>query len=424
MGRTVKNRNAPHPKPVRKIELSEKHPKRRLAAAVVLLAIGGAAFAYAYFSSVKVDPGWREIKASSSSETDCGDEFVFLYYLGGSGISATAENKAVTALYTEAVETAYKLFNNDQGYDGINNVYYINQHVNEEIAVDEVLYQAFSLLQDYSNRCLYMAPVYARYDNLFYCNDDSEIVNYDPYLNEDVRAEFAEIAAYANDAGAVELQLLGENKIRLYVSEEYLNYAQENYITDFIDFYWMKNAFIVDYLAEVMTSARYTLGSVSSYDGFSRNLDGSDTSYSFNIYDRVEQGIYPAAVMQYTKPMSIVYLRNYMMNSLDTRHYYELKNGEIRTAYIDAQDGLCRSAVNNLVSYSRNAGCAEVLLQIIPYYIADTFQEEQTLALAKEGIYSIYCKERVIYYNEASLVLSNLYTGNGVNYTTVFAGED
>ena len=78
---------------------------------------------------------------------------------------------------------------------------------------------------------------------------------------------------------------------------------------------------------------------ISSYDGFYRNLDERDVSYSFHIFDRVGQDIYPAAVMEYNGPESLVYLRNYPISTQDQAHYYEMKSGEIRTAYIDGADG-------------------------------------------------------------------------------------
>ena len=86
------------------------------------------------------------------------------------------------------------------------------------------------------------------------------------------------------------------------VSDDYLAFAEKNFISDFIDFSWMKNAFITDYVADVMIDNGYTLGSLTSYDGFTRNLDqtsaiaklnaGSDSSettdrnavYFFNMY--------------------------------------------------------------------------------------------------------------------------------------------
>lgn len=44
----------------------------------------------------------------------------------------------------------------------------------------------------------------------------------------------------------------------------------------------MKNAFITDYVADVMIDNGYTLGSLTSYDGFTRNLDQTSAITKLN----------------------------------------------------------------------------------------------------------------------------------------------
>ncbi len=386
------------------MELSERHARRKFAAAVFLLAFGVAALIYAFMSFLSGDPGWREIEASATKE-NCGGEFAFLYDLGASGLSARTENRALTQLYSEASGKAYQIFNSDLEFDGVANVRTLNSHPNEEIEIDEALYRAFSLLEEYGNRCIYLGPLYTLYDDMFYCNDDAEAAYYDPRQNDDIRAEFAQIASYANDPEAIELRLLGENRVCLKVSDEYLKFAEEDGLDRFIDFFWMKNAFITDYLAETMIANGYTKGSISSYDGFVRALDGGGTEYSFNLYDWREQGPYMAAVMHYSDARSIVYLRDYRMNDLDIQHYYEFADGERRTSYVDIADGLCRSSLDNLVSYSQEKSCAEVLLSMIPVYITDEFREEEANALTAEGIYSVWFRDGELCANDSKIML-------------------
>ncbi|MGM9662313.1 MAG: hypothetical protein ACI3WR_04395 [Oscillospiraceae bacterium] len=400
--------------------LSEEHATARLALTAALLIVAAIAFVYALSSYLQGEPGWTQIEANAGSETNCGDDFLLLYELGvGENASAT-EKKALTQLYTELCEQAYRLFNYDEGFEGVNNVYALNQNPNEVLEVDQALYDAFSLLQRYGDRSLYMAPIYARYDDIFFCDDDVQTYDYDPYQNEDVAAEYRELAAYAADPAQVDLQLLGGGKVKLFVSEEYLAYARENGISSFIDFFWMKNAFITDYLAEGLAAKGYTSGTLSSYDGFSRNLDDRDITYSFNIYDRVGTSIYSAAVMEYSGCRSFVALRNYPTSQLDRWHYYEFSNGEIRSSYLDIRDGCCRSALPDLVAYSSNMGCAQTLLEVSPLYIADKLDEEALNALGGEGVFSVYCKDFSICYNDKALQLSELYDSGGVRYTAQY----
>ena len=298
MGRMAKERTASQPKPVEKFELSEKHIGWRTLFFILFVVIAATAFAYGINSLFTTEPGWQEIEADAAAGVNCGNEFVLMYHLGISGRDATVENKALKIIYTDACELAYKLFHNKETFDDVTNICYINQHPNEEIVVDDALYQAFSIIQRNGDRRLYLGPVYDQYEEIFYCEDDTMLVNYDPLLNEELAAEYAMIADYANNPQMIDIKLLDDNKIMLEVSKEYLAFAEEHYITQYIDFFWMKNAFVTDYLADTLIENGYTAGTISSYDGFSRNLGKMEESFSFNIYDRMGQTIYPAAVMK------------------------------------------------------------------------------------------------------------------------------
>lgn len=417
MGRTARdNRDRPHPRPVERIELNGEHVGRRLAASLVLLAFGAVLLVYAFMQLLAPETGWIDVKANSSAGVTSASEFEFLYWSGSPG-----ESKAVASLYTEASRKAYRLFHNLEGFEGVVNVYAINRHPNEVLQVDPVLYEAFACLERYGRRELYLGPVYDRYYSVFFCQGDDQLVDYDPWLNGAVREEYGTLASYAADPGAVSLELLGGNQVRLNLSEEYLAYARREGVTNFIDFGWMKNAFIADFLAQAFTSQGYTRGVLSSYDGFVRNLDGGGTEYSLDLYARQGDVIYPAAIMGYQGALSLVNLRSYPMNALDFQRFYELENGEIRLPYVDIRDGLARCAVDTLVGYSRDKGCAEVLLEMLPVYVASGFQESSAAALAGRGIEAIYYRGSVLCHTDPALRLSDFYDKDGVRYSEALA---
>lgn len=398
MGRTVRSKNynkTPYVKPVEKVELSEKNLKGRIFLVVLLILIAAASFAYGVNSLLTKNAGWQEIHAISRSDTvNCSEDFVFLYNLGASGASATAEGKIITGLYTEVTERAYKLFHIKEGFENVNNIYYINHHPNEEIMVDEMLYKAFDLISQFDNRYIFLGPVYTLYDDIFYCTEDYQIYDFDPYLNPEIEAYYQEIADFAKNKEMIDIQLLGNNTIKLYVSQEYLSYAQENEIQEFIDFFWMKNAIIVDYIADLMISKGHNRGSISSYDGFIRNMDASEESYSFNIYHKNDEDLELVDIFEYNGPMSIVYYRNYKMNSLDDHHYYQLENGEMRTPYVDIKDGKARNSLNELYVYSKQKSCMELMLKTAELYIAEALDEERLLKLPGDEIQIIYFKNK------------------------------
>ena len=420
--RPSSNDKTPRVKPVRRIELSEEHLPLRIALVFVLMAIAAVALVVFLTSLLNTDPGWKVVEVDSS-ERNCSSDFMFNYDFGDAGVSATAEYKQVLSVYTEATRKAYWLFNKDEGDARYPGIYHVNTHVNETVEVDPALYQALTLLEEAGNRSLYLAPVYAQYDNLFSCEDDVQASLYAPEKNRELDAYFNQIIAFIRDPAMINLELLGDCRVRLKVSAEYLAFAAEEEIDTFLDFHWMTNAFIVDYLAEQLQQNGYTNGYLTSFDGFTRNLDLRGNPYSFNIFNREGGTVYMAARMSYDKPCSIVFLRAYGMTEPDRWHYYNWSDGSITTAYVDAADGRSKTAAENLVCYSGAQGCAETLLRVLPVYLSDSLDTAALNRLTDDGIYSLWCEGRTIRYNDEGIWISDLYETEDVRYTKSFAGN-
>lgn len=412
MGRTARdNRDLPHPRPVQKIELSESNTTRRLIAAGLFLLIGAGALAYAFWQLMTPDGGWQAIQAGATDGPTCGDEFTFLYELGAGGQSVTAENKGVNMVYTQACQKAYRLFHTMELFEGVVNLKQINDHPNEVLEVDEALYDAFAAVREAGDRTVYLGPVYARYGSVFYCDNDSQLADFDPRLSEEVAEEYAAVAAYAADPAQIDVELLGAGQIRLRVSEEYLAYAQREEIDRFLDFGWLKNAFIADYLADTLVEKGYTHGTISSCDGFARCLDSREGSYSLGLIGRLENRPIEVGVMEYRGPMSLVSLRTFPAAAGDERRFYQLENGEVRTLYLDPSDGRCKGSVEFLTCYSTAQGCAQLAMGAAPAFIADEFKKSVLAPLAGDGAGYIYCQGRTLYASDPSLKLSGLYEG-------------
>ena len=107
MKRTAKDETAFRPRPVERIELSEKHflVKGVAVAAAVLLALG--ALFFMLRDQLTASSGWQTIQADSGAEINCGGDFVLQYCLGQGDTPATAEKKQLVSFYTAAVEKAF-----------------------------------------------------------------------------------------------------------------------------------------------------------------------------------------------------------------------------------------------------------------------------------------------------------------------------
>lgn len=400
----------PNIKPVERVTLSEKNTTARFIAVIALIAVAVLAFTVGISEALKPDSGWREVTAKSSAETVCAGEFTFNYNVGN-----TAEYKLLSEEYTKATDEAYKVFSTEK-FEGVNNVKYLNDNINKAVEVDETLYKALETLEKYDSRYIFLAPVYEQYRGLFSSVSDVEAKEFDPYTNAEQREYFDEVLSFANDKEHIGIELLGGNMVKLNVSDEYISFAEENGIEEYIDFFWLKNAFIIDFTAERLTEKGFKEGTINSFDGFSRTMDDSKNEYSFNIYDRAENTVYQAAVMSYDTKLSSVRFKNYPMGAMDVVNYYEFESGEIRTPYIDLNDGLCKSAKNDLAAFSKNSSCAECALEALPLYAAESFDESMAKKITEGGVELIVCEENKIYCTSDEVEFRELYSDEDVEY--------
>ncbi len=99
------------------------------------------------------------------------------------------------------------------------------------------------------------------------------VQQFDPEKDDDAAEEAAAVAAFAQNPDDISMEFPGENEVCLHVSDAYQAYAAEMGYTAYLYFFWTKNAFLIDYLADTIRGEGYQLGIISSKDGFVRCLD-------------------------------------------------------------------------------------------------------------------------------------------------------
>lgn len=372
----------------KEIQINEKNTRVRWILALVFFLIGVIFLAIGVGSCQQMEPGWQKITANTG-EPNCGGDMIFNYYFSGESDQMKEANQHITQLYTEGVVEAYKLFSADASVDG-GGLAAVNSHVNETVTVDEALYQALSLIQESGNRQIYMAPVLVEYRHVLNSEAESLAGEKDPARNPELVPYISQLAGFANDPEMIDIQLLGSNQVQLTVSQAYLRFAEENGIEVFLDLDWMFNAFAVDYLAQKLVDHGYTKGYISSLDGYTRNMDTSGEIYHINIFDRLENDIYIPASLSYAKPTAIVFLHNYPLAQQDAYRYYVFSDGKVVSTMVSPEDGMCKSATDNIMACSESAGCAEMVLQLSPIYLAEELDEAKLTALQNQGISCIW----------------------------------
>lgn len=392
------SRRAGFPK-ITRIEVSEKHFRLRAVLAIGFLVLGIVAIAYGLSSLLNKEAGWQAVEATPSG-LSCAGDFQLQYDFSEDGSGATAAYRQISQLYTKAVEEGCRIFSADLLEDGLHNVAYLNQHVNETVTVEPALYQALQLAAAYDTRAIFLAPAYREYERVFLAESEEEADRYDPTQNPDLVAYLLEIAAFSSNEQDISLEFYGDNQVQLRLSEACLAFSEAYEIDAWLDFSWLKNAFLIDYLAQCLADSGFTNGYLASYDGFTRNLDARGLSYSLNLFNRRGDTVEIPAVLQYDQPMSLVFLRNYPLSDADQWHYYGFSDGHIATIFLDAADGVSKSSLDNLVSYSEGLGCAEVLLKMLPVFVSDSFEENGLAYLARDGVYSVWFEGDTLCYNE------------------------
>lgn len=406
----------PYIRPVTRLELSEKNIKFRWIAIVVLLAIAVVAIGNGFHAALSTEPGWQEVTVYPE-EVSCSADFVLMYNFGAEdGANPTLQYKQLENLYGELTVSAYELFSPEAISSAGDNLQAVNASANQPVKVDSKLYDALELLVRYENRHVFMAPVAELYEAVFISEGDGEARAFDPMFDAERGALVQETAAYCSDPAHVSLEVLGDGQVQLNVSSDYLAFAQEHGIETYLDFGWMTNAFIADYMAEALTEGGYTYGYLVSYDGFTRNLDVTGGDYSINFFDRQDHTITMPARLSYSGPYSVVSLRDYPLSDQDRWHYYSYESGEITTVFLDPADGISKSATDSLMAYSGDLGCGEILLQIAPLFTADNLDTDALTGLTGNSVYALWTEGSTVCHTQEDPSLTLLPNSGGEGY--------
>ena len=395
--------NSYEPPRVERIELSDKDKRKRWIAVILLLAVGLAAFGIGISSALSRKAGWTEIEPLSGSSGSA-SEFSFRYYIGEK--HSRAEYRTLSALYTTACERASKVYSSSHE-DGIGNFFTLNFHPDEEVTLEPELYSALERIKASGNRIIYLAPLYETYGSLFFCEDDSETAEYDPLQNAEVAEYFEKLASFACDPDQIDIELLGGDRAVLRVSEEYLRYAEENALETLVDIGWMKNAFIIDDLASELRKNGFTRGYLQSRDGFGVNMDSECGPYTMIVLDGTPEGAAAVAEIRYDGPRSFIDLHSYALQPAEGDWYYETDGGEVRSVFVDPADGMPKTSADDLLLWSGELGCGEIILRTAPVFIADSFDPSPLGA----PLYYAYCEGKNVVCSDPDAVFTAVADG-------------
>ena len=398
-------------KPVEKITLSDRTvSKRRIFFIALFLCVGIGAFVYGFTHLGGEEKGWQEVTLDKVVEESSYFDFTLSYDFGKGIKSVKREKRELTEAYRDLTRKAYILFDRTKEYDGIGNLCTINRHPNETVTVDPALYKAFEKFDfQIASRILYLGALTEHVEALVSCESSEALSEYDPYTNASVREFFNKTAAFAMNPEAVQLELCGDNRVILHISDEYLTFAAANDIVNCIDFGWTKNAFICDYLADSLIDKGFRSGILTSYDGFTRNFCDSGKEFSYTLVFYEDGEARTAGTMNYEGKMSFVWLHDYPMHAFDSMgRVLMLPDGYHRHTYIGL-DGMPKSSGHDLLVWSGGWTCSDIALSAADSYISD---EPKLSSFLREAAFcdmgALFCEDGVLRCNTDSVSFTDL----------------
>ena len=369
-------------KPVEKITLDDRTvSKKRIFFIALFLCIGFGAFAYAFTHLGRSEKGWQKVTIDIGTEESSYYDFTLMYEFGKGEKSAKRERRELSETYGNLTRKAFILFDRSKEYDGFSNLCTVNRHPNETVTVASDLYKAFEKFASYNDsRILYLGALTEHVEALVSSDSAEALSEYDPYTNESVREFFNKTAGFAMDRDAVQLELCGDNRVILHVSDDYLTFAGENGIVNFIDFGWTKNAVICDYLADTLIGKGFNNGILTSYDGFTRNFCASEKAFDYALVFFEDGEPRTSGAMNYQGKKNFVWFHDYPMHTFDGMgRVLMLQDGNKRHTYLGT-DGLPHSALSELLAWSEADSCTDIALSMAKYYITDHYSGDDLRA--------------------------------------------
>ena len=213
----------------------------------------------------KTKGGINEISNDSSKYSGQMSDFKFYYNLD-------EENAGATLLqlerdYASSFDKIYELVSEYEEIEGIYNIYYINNHVNEDVAIEPVLYNYLKKIYDLNPKYLIEAPLYDYWQGMIYSKDVNQRNKIEPENNTEIKNS---LDYFVNTSlNKISISFLDDYKIRVNVEDDYKKIEDENPYISLSLFY---DAVIMDYIKSYLAKSNHSDGYIISSNGFYLDL--------------------------------------------------------------------------------------------------------------------------------------------------------
>ena len=164
-------------------------------------------------------------------------------------------------------------------------------------------------------------------------------------------------------------------------------------------------------IADALISEGMTLGAVSSYDGYARNLDVRDMDYSFSFYAKSGDAVYPVCDVGYSGGVATYTARTYPTGKLDALDFYLYSDGVSAHRFIDSATGEYKSTLPELLVASVDKKCSDLAFEAYRLLVSDSYD-----ASSVSGISAVWLDGKTVRCMGNDIEIANPYGDDEVNF--------
>ncbi|MBO5542184.1 MAG: hypothetical protein J5936_01990 [Acholeplasmatales bacterium] len=302
----------------------------------------------------KTKGGINEISNDSSKYSGQMSDFKFYYNLDEENAGAT--QLKLEREYTSAFDKIYELVSEYDELEGIYNVYYINNHINEDISLEPVLYNYLKKIYDLNPKYLLSAPLYDYWEGMIYSKDLNQRNNIEPENNIEITNS---LDYFMNTSlNNISISFLDSYKIRVNVNDDYKKIDDGNPYISLSLFY---DSVIMDYIKSYLAKSNLSDGYIISSNGFYLDL-GLTIENRILLTSKEYQGGYYSLSCE--KGNNYICLYNYKP-SVDYP-YYEYNDAK-RSLFINYNTGYSLDIYSSV--FYKNGDMIDLLSNVFDYYL-------------------------------------------------------
>lgn len=302
----------------------------------------------------KTKGGITNISNDSSKYSGQLSDYKFYYNL--SEENAGAQSLLLEREYANSFDKIYELVDEYDEFKEINNIYYINNHINEDIVLNPILYNYLKKVYDLNPFYLFEAPIYSYWEGMIYSKDINQRNEIEPENNIEMKDS---IDYFINTSlNNISIDFKDNYTIKLNVNDDYKKINDEDSYMSFSLFY---DAIIMDYIKAYMTNLGYINGYLISRNGFYIDLGLTVDNSILLTSKEYNDGYYSLKCESKNS-----YICIYDYKSSTEYPYYEY-NGSKRSLFINPNTGYSFDIYSS-VFYS-NDNIIDLLSKVYDYYL-------------------------------------------------------